>query len=112
RQGDISARELARARRDFRRAYLASAVKVFAELGVTDLPALPFAVDGNWYPQVSGWEAQVAKNIEYWMRAEFGSIVRVVRDAAAYGQPTLCWQIAARLGDCYSPPVPHADVRT
>ena len=86
-------------------------MKVIGHLGVTGLPPLAFPVPGHWYPQVSGWDRRVADNLQYWVRAEFGSVVRVVRDAAASGQSALCWQIAARLGDCYSPPVPHADVR-
>ncbi len=111
RKGDIPADEVAQARDDFQRAYLASAMKVMGRLGVTGLPPLPFTVPGHWYPQVSDWEGQVADNFQYWVRAEFGCAVRAVRDAAVNGQPDLCWQIAARLGDCYSPPVPHAEVR-
>jgi len=113
RKGDIPAHEVTQARQSFRRAYLAGSVKVMSYVpGATGLlPPLPFSVPGYWYPQVSGWEISVAENLQHWVRAEFGSIVQVVLDAADYGQPALCWQIAARLGDCYSPPVPHARVR-
>ena len=99
------------ARERFRYAYLAGAVKVLRQLGATDVPDLPAPVPDFWYPQVSGWEGMVAGNLEAWTRAEFGSLIRAVLDADEYGQPALCWQIAARLGDCFSPPARHVDVK-
>jgi hypothetical protein len=112
REGNIvSPAEAAQARDRFRRAYLAGSVRVLGQLGVTGLPALPAPVPDHWYPQVSEWEAKVAENLDAWVRAEFGSLIRAVQDAASDGQPTLCWQIAARLGDCFAPPTAHTDVR-
>jgi hypothetical protein len=111
--GDVvSPAEAARARDRFRRAYLAGAVRVLGHLGVTDLAAPPGpAVPDHWYPEVNGWEGRVAANVEAWVRAEFGSLVRTVQDAGTNAQPALCWQIAARLGDCFSPPARHENVR-
>ncbi len=112
RDGDVvSPAEADEARGRFRYAYLAGAVRVLGQLGVTGVPDLPTPVPDHRYPEVSGWEGMVADNLEAWIRAEFGSLIRAVQDAAAHGQSALCWQIAARLGDCFSPPAQHADVR-
>jgi hypothetical protein len=111
RNDDLPMARVEAARRDFRHAYLAASMKVIDQLGVTGLPTLNFPVPDLWYPQENGWEERVASNLSTWIRAEFGSIIRVIQDAADSGQPTLCWQIAARLGDCYSPPAAHTEVR-
>ncbi|HLQ55472.1 MAG TPA: hypothetical protein VK162_14525, partial [Streptosporangiaceae bacterium] len=107
----VSPGKAAEARDNFHYAYLAGAVKVLRQLGAADVPDLPAPVPANWYPEVSGWEGMVAGNLEAWIRAEFGSLIRAVLDANEYRQPALCWRIAARLGDCFSPPARHADVK-
>ena len=109
--GDIvSPVEAALAQDRFRLAYLAGSVKVLRHLGVPDLPA-PAELPDHWYPQVPGWEGKVAARLDAWVRAEFGSLIRAVEDAAGNGLPALCWQIAARLGDCFSPPAEHEGVQ-
>lgn len=111
RSGEISRERLLQAQEDFRRAYLVGSLRVLGRLGVIDLPSLPFQVPDYFYPQVPKWEARVAGHLDSWVNAEFGSIVRVVQEAARYGQLTACWQIAALLGDRFSPAVSHTEVR-
>jgi tetratricopeptide (TPR) repeat protein len=108
---EISRTELEVARGRFRRAYLAGSLKVLAWLGATDLPDVPPDVPDHWYPQVDEWEARIADNIDSWVRAEFGNLIRTVHEAAANDQLVTCWQIALRLGDCFAPRAFHTDAR-
>lgn len=111
RSGELSGDRLAQARDDFRRAYLAGALRVLARLGVKHLPKPRFDVPSYWYPQVRAWDDRVAKQLDFWVNAEFASLVPVVLEAKRHGQLTACWQIAARLGDCYSPSAGHREIR-
>ena len=107
---EVSGSELDEARVRFRRAYLAGAIKVLGQLGVTDLPNVPFNIPGHWYPQVERWEERVANNLDPWIRKEFGNLIRVVLEANRNRQYAACWQVASRLGDCFSRPALHVDV--
>jgi tetratricopeptide (TPR) repeat protein len=111
RSGELSGDRLAKARDNFRRAYLAGALRVLARLGVKHLPKPRFDVPSYWYPQVRAWDDRVAKQLDFWVNAEFASLVPVVLEARRHGQLTACWQIAARLGDCYSPSAGHPEIR-
>ena len=111
RSGELSGDRMTEARDDFRRAYLAGALRVLARLGVKDLPKLRFDVPPYWYPQVQAWDDRVAKQLDFWVNAEFASLVPIVLEARRHGQLTACWQIAARLGDCYSPSAGHREIR-
>lgn len=107
--GDLSQQEIAQARRRFRRAYLAGSLQVLHTMGVTGLRPLR-GVPAAWLPQVHGWRDRVADNIEYWVRMEYGNLVRTVIEAYEADQQTAAWRIAALLGDCYTPPVRHETV--
>ena len=111
REGDITPGELVRAGERFARAYFAGSLRVLARAGIRDVPAAPFHVPDFWYPEVPGWEATVARNIDFWSRAEFGNLIRAIMNAARYGQQDACWLLALQAGDCFSPSADHGDVQ-
>ncbi|SEG31981.1 NB-ARC domain-containing protein [Nonomuraea solani] len=103
--------EIGAARSRFRLAYLAGTAQVLSVLYGGRRLALDQEVPAEWLPQLPGWERQVAANVGFWLRAEFGNQVETVLEAERQRQPVVCWRLAAMLGDCYTPPVRHDTVR-
>lgn len=111
RDGEIASQEMDDVRERFARAYFAGSMQVLARTDDQNVPAVPFHVPAYWYPEIPGWDRMVADNIDFWVRAEFGNLIRAVLDAASYGQTHSCWLLAQRAGDCFSPSASHSDVR-
>ena len=97
-----SAAEQASARQSLDAAFLAVTDLILARLepGATGQGRAARAVGSTPVPDLDQVIALLAKHPDYWVRAEYGNLVRGVEIAYDGRKWALCWRIAARLGGC------------
>lgn len=97
-----SAEEQASAQQSLDAAFLTVTDLILARLepGATGQGLAARAVGSTPVPELDQVIVLLAKRPDYWVRAEYGNLVRGVEIAYDERKWALCWRIAARLGGC------------
>ena len=107
---DIPAARASEAVRRLRLATLACCEKVISLMDGLPASEAGSFVKSSWLPDTQSWESTIAEEGDYWVKAEFLSLIDAIFVAAEGRHQDLCWRIARRLVGCSVPEEKHSQV--